>query len=73
MTMMDVSNRQPAVQAVYKYFAYGHLPEDKQAISKRICLTANDMLSEIADSAELTVGLRKLLEAKDCFVRASIK
>jgi len=33
---------------------------------------AYDMVLSIESSAELTVGLRKLLEAKDCFVRAKL-
>lgn len=30
------------------------------------------LVNELADGPELTSGLRKLLEAKDCFVRASL-
>ena len=35
--------------------------------------TAEGMIEELPDGPELTVGLRKLLEAKDCFVRAAIE
>lgn len=31
-----------------------------------------DVIEDLPDSPELTTGLRKLLEAKDCFVRAAI-
>lgn len=72
MTMIDVSKRQPAIQSIYKYFAYEHLPDHLRPVSKIICLAANDMLNQLSDSPELTVGLRKLLEAKDCFVRAAL-
>lgn len=72
MTMLNVSDRAPAVQQVYKYFAYEHLPEKLQNVSKPVCLLANDMLNVLPDSPELTVGLRKLLEAKDCFVRSAL-
>jgi hypothetical protein len=30
------------------------------------------MVDHLPDGPELTVGLRKLLEAKDCFVRAAL-
>lgn len=30
------------------------------------------MIEVLPDGPELTAGLRKLLEAKDCFVRASL-
>jgi hypothetical protein len=33
---------------------------------------ALDMLSVLGDGPELSAGLRKLLEAKDCLVRQSI-
>ncbi|PRY56421.1 hypothetical protein B0I28_10970 [Glycomyces artemisiae] len=30
------------------------------------------MIAALPDGPELTAGLRKLLEAKDCFVRAAL-
>jgi len=33
---------------------------------------AGELLRHLPDGPELTTGLRKLLEAKDCFVRAAI-
>lgn len=30
------------------------------------------MINALPDGTELAVGLRKLLEAKDCFVRAAL-
>jgi len=62
----------PAVQDILKYFKYKHLPPNLQAISKPICELAETM-SLVGSGAELTAGLRKLLEAKDCFVRSCIK
>lgn len=66
----------PAHERVLKYFKYAHLPEALQAISKPIgdlATTIAEQLQESADPAEVTVGLRKLLEAKDCFVRSMVK
>lgn len=55
-----------------KFFAYNHLPEKLQVISKPCADLAVQMAAELPPSAELSAGLRKLLEAKDCFVRASL-
>ena len=58
---------------IMKYFEYAHLPEHLQAVSKNICELARSMDAALPECAETSAGLRKLLEAKDCFVRASIK
>jgi len=55
-----------------RYFNYSHLPEELQQISKEIYLVARYMNNHLSDCAEKTAGLRKLLEAKDCFVRAQL-
>lgn len=55
-----------------KYFEYSHLPPKLQGVSKKLCELAKELDSSLPDSAEKTVGLRKLLEAKDCFVRAKL-
>jgi len=64
--------RHPSVQDVAQYFAVGHLPADLAVISGECGRLAESMLDALPDSPELTVGLRKLLEAKDCFVRAAV-
>lgn len=56
-----------------KYFEYGHLPEHLQAVSKPLGDLANQMEQELPDSPEKSAGMRKLLEAKDCFVRAALE
>lgn len=55
-----------------RFFEYEHLPETLQAISKPSCELAKQMDETLAEGAEKTAGLRKLLEAKDCFVRANL-
>jgi hypothetical protein len=57
---------------IMKYFAYEHLPPHLQAISKPIGDLATKMNETIPDGPEKSAGLRKLLEAKDCLVRASL-
>jgi len=57
---------------IIKFFAYNHLPEHLQKISKPVGELADLMEQILPDSAEKSAGLRKLLEAKDCFVRANL-
>jgi hypothetical protein len=55
-----------------KYFAYAHLPQHLQEISKPMGDLAKLMQDTLPDSEEKAIGMRKLLEAKDCFVRAKL-
>lgn len=57
---------------IIRYFAYKHLPAALQVISKPIGIVAKVMESVLPEGAEKSAGLRKLLEAKDCFVRAAL-
>ncbi len=54
------------------FFNYGHLPPHLQAISAEICELAHNMNRILPDGEEKEMGLRKLLEAKDCFIRAKL-
>jgi len=55
-----------------RFFEYDHLPPNLKEISAPICQLAHDMVEVLPEDAETTAGLRKLLEAKDCFVRAKL-
>jgi hypothetical protein len=55
-----------------RYFEFSHLPEKLQAVSRPIGELAQKMEAELPDGAEKSAGLRKLLEAKDCLVRAAL-
>lgn len=57
---------------IMKYFEHAHLPNNLQEVSKPIGELATAMDSSLPDCAEKSAGLRKLLEAKDCFVRAKL-
>jgi hypothetical protein len=57
---------------ILKYFEYGHLPPPLQALSKPLCELAQQLDGQLPDGPEKSAGLRKLLEAKDCFVRAML-
>lgn len=67
-----LENRHPSVREIARWFTYRHLPEHLQPVSRACTRLAWEMLEGYPDSPELTTGLRKLLEAKDCFVRAAI-
>lgn len=69
---VNTDGRNPATQHIAKYFEYEHLPSHLQDISAPCAELAQDMINRLPDDPELTVGLRKLLEAKDCFVRAAV-
>jgi len=55
------------------FFAWEHLPPHLQAASRPFGELADQMINQLLPSAELEAGLRKLLEAKDCFVRAALR
>jgi len=57
---------------IIKYFEYAHLPVYLQEVSKPIGDLAQDMDEILPDCTEKSAGLRKLLEAKDCLVRAKL-
>jgi hypothetical protein len=65
-------DRNHGVKHFEKLFAYEHLPEHLQAISKPVGELAVEMVKALPDGQELAAGLRKLMEAKDCFVRAAL-
>lgn len=69
---MSRTERHPSTMHLAKFFTYGHLPPHLQAVSRPCAELAGQMLAAIPDGPELTAGLRKLLEAKDCFVRAAL-
>ena len=56
-----------------RWFTWSHLPDDLQPISRLCAGLARAMDERLLEGAEKTAGLRKLLEAKDCFVRAKLE
>lgn len=69
---MVQADRHPATTALLKFFEFAHLPDHLQAVSRPCGELAQEMAEQLPDGPELTAGLRKLLEAKDCFVRAAL-
>ena len=56
-----------------RWFEYSHLPTYLQEVSRPIAELAKKLDEDIPDCPEKTAGLRKLLEAKDCLVRACME
>lgn len=53
-----------------QFFEFGHLPQHLQAVSRPFCELALQINITLPDNPEKTTALRKLLESKDCAVRA---
>jgi hypothetical protein len=82
----QVSEREVVMEKEYvlQFFAYEHLPSHLQMVSKPFCDLAHAIVKgdNVAEAGQVTIGaplprnperttaLRKLLEAKDCAVRA---
>lgn len=67
-----MQDRHPGTQHLLDMFEYKHLPPHLQAVSAPIGELAVQLAGGLGDGPELTAGLRKLLEAKDCFVRQAV-
>lgn len=67
-----MAKRHIATTAVTRFFEYEHLPEPLKTIAAGCSSLKDFMLDQLEDDPELTVGMRKLLEAKDAFVRAAV-
>lgn len=57
--------------SLLRYFAYQHLPDHLQVVSRKFFELAFEIDSRLVDGSEKTVSLRKLLEAKDAAVRTA--
>ncbi len=63
----------PSQIQILEFFEYDHLPGFLQEASKPFSELADHMVKmSPAGGPELTVALRKLLEAKDAFVRQAL-
>lgn len=57
---------------IEQFFAYEHLPPHLQEISRPFGELSKLRVTTLPRNPERTVALRKLLEAKDCAVRARL-
>jgi hypothetical protein len=55
-----------------RFFRWRHLPSHLQAFSRPFALLALHIVRTTPRCAERSAGLRHLMEAKDCVVRAAL-
>lgn len=60
------------VEPILQFFAYEHLPNHLQMVSRPFGILAEQIAATLPRNPERTVALRKLLEAKDAAVRAKL-
>lgn len=68
---MNVDDK-PKTDPMLQFFEYAHLRPELQVVSKPFGDLARLIVEGLPRNPERTVALRKLLEAKDCAVRAII-
>lgn len=69
---IDSSEYQGPDYLILRYFDYAHLPEALQDVSWPFRKLAFQMAENLPPGPEVSAALRKLLEAKDCAVRAAL-
>lgn len=57
---------------IMRYFEHAHLPEHLAAVSRPFGDLARNLATTLPAGPELSTAFRKLLEAKDAAVRASL-
>lgn len=73
MDTQILEGRHPSTIQIARHFTFDHLPENElRDASKRVHDFAVDVIKHTPDGPELSAALRKILEAKDCLVRAVI-
>lgn len=68
---LDGEQLHPSIAHFIPLFAFEHLPDHLQEISRPFAELATIVMQRCG-GPEASAGLRKLLEAKDCAVRAAL-
>lgn len=68
----EFTEEELATDPILRFFHYAHLPEKLAFRSRPFCNLARIIIETTPRNAERTAALRKLLEAKDCAVRAAL-
>jgi len=72
-TKDDGTPRHPGVASLLNELRQSHLPitePDPTHVTAHVLVLAYRLADQLPEGPELTAGLRKLLEAEDCFLRA---
>lgn len=62
----------PHPEHIMQFFVYAHLPPHLAEVSTPFCELAEHIVRALPRNPERTAALRKILEAKDCAVRALV-
>ncbi|QDU62154.1 hypothetical protein Pan216_30210 [Planctomycetes bacterium Pan216] len=68
----DLTKTPLPVDPITEFFAYDHLPPHLQEVSRPFKELVDHLALTLPPNEEHAVALRKLLEAKDCAVRAEL-
>lgn len=69
---MSYQSEREAHESILQFFAFEHLPEHLQEVSRPFFGLASLIVATLPHNPERTVAMRKLLEAKDAAVRAKL-
>lgn len=68
----EPQTNEPMLEPMLQFFEFKHLPPELAHISAPFAHLAKDMVDVLPRNPERSAALRKLLEAKDCAVRAKL-
>lgn len=57
-------------EPLLQFFEYSDLPADRQVISQPFAALAHQIASVLPRNPERTTAIRRILEARDCAIRA---
>lgn len=69
---MTDEDRREHVEPLLQFFEFAHLPPQLAEVSVLFSNLAHSIVTTLPRNPERTTALRKLLEAKDCAVRARL-
>jgi hypothetical protein len=69
---VDPTYRHPSVAEKMNFFECQHLPEPLFSVANNVRTLAHEILATVEDHPQLALGLQRLIDAKDCFVRAAV-
>jgi hypothetical protein len=68
----EIRDMHPGTEHFEQLFSTEHLPDDLAFVANQFAVVARRMVEDLQDGQELSAGLRKLVEAKDCCVRQRV-
>lgn len=68
--MKDTAASEIMHDSLLQFFKFDHLPDKLKQVSQPFSILALKLIETLPRNPERTTALRKLLEAKDCAVRA---